>query len=104
MKEKYSRVIEAIKLSPVKIAIVRLLKGSPHIMDTLRGLASWAFVPIERAAPEVEDLVSLGVLSKYGEGPGAVYRYTTDERLRECVNCYWGEIEQARADMHRRGL
>ena len=104
MKEKYSRVIEAIKLSPVKIAIVRLFKSSPHIMDTLRGVASWAFVPVERAAQEVDELVSLGVLSKYGDGPGAVYRYTTDENIRKCVDCNWDEIEQARAEMQRRGL
>jgi hypothetical protein len=95
MSEEYRKIVEKIEQSRVKGEIVRLLKDNPFIMDTAYGLSKWAVVPEDQVASEADELASMGVLKRYGEGEGAVYCFTPDEELREYVLGHWPEIEQA---------
>jgi len=95
MHDKCRDVVEALKQSPIKADIVRFFKENPHAMDVLPGLAIWVFRPKDVLASEIDDLVSLGILSRYGAEPGAVYAFTKDMGVRACIDEHWQEIRQA---------
>jgi len=71
-------MIESITESPAKAVIVRLLAENLYLLDNARGLAAWAALPESEVASAADELADLGVLKKYGQGVGAVYRLTND--------------------------
>lgn len=104
MDNKYQAAVDKIKQSGVRFRIVKLLKENPYVMDNLRGLSLWAAVAESLVSPELEQLVSVGVLRRYAQGPGAIYRYTQEEAMRRYIEQNWAEIEQAIADLRRADL
>lgn len=99
MDDKYRHAVDKIKQSGVRFRIVKLLKENPYVMDNLHGLSLWAAVAESLVSPELEQLVSLGVLHRYALGPAAIYRYTPEEAMRTYIEQHWAEIEQAIADL-----
>lgn len=99
MHDKCADIVKALKHSAIKAGIVRFFKDNPYAMDVLPGLAIWVFQPKDTIAPEVEELVSLGILRRYGTEPGAVYSYTKDMGIRVCIEEHWPEIKQATKEL-----
>lgn len=95
MAENCRQIVDRLKQSRVKIEIVKLLRENPFLMDTARGLARWSVLPPELVANEAEELRTMGLLVRYGQGEVAIYRYTRDAEIRSCIDQHWEEIDQA---------
>lgn len=69
-----------------KIEIISFFCNNPHTRDTIEGLSRRLFLDTALIAAVMEELVSIGMIHKTGNGKGAIYRlkasYATLEEYR----------------------
>jgi hypothetical protein len=100
MPEEMEKIINKIAESYTKFAILKLFKENPYIMDNRPGLTLWVGRPEDVLAGELDELVVMGILKRWGTEPGAIYAYTRDQDLRRQIDENWPEISR-RADENR---
>lgn len=94
MPEYADDLIDRIVHSQVKFAVLKLFRENPYVMDNRPGLALWVGKPESLLAPELDELVEMGLVRKWGTEPGAIYAYTRNEDLRRCIDRCWSEISR----------
>lgn len=95
-------IAEKIAESQTKCAILKLFKENPYVMDNRFGLSLWVGRPEEMIIPELEELLDMGVLQRWGTEPGAIYAYTRDQDMRQAIDQRWDEICEKAAQQRYR--
>lgn len=94
MANEMHDIIETVAGSQAKFAVLKLFKENPYIMDNRYGLSLWVGKPEEMLAPELEEMVDMGLLQRWGKDVGAIYAYTRNQDMRRALDEHWDEISR----------
>ncbi len=85
------RLLEFIRTkvnSFIKWDLVRFFHDNPHTTDTAEGIARYTGRDVRTVEPELQQLVSSGVLQKTELGELMVYTLATDTEIRSLIDTF----------------
>ena len=78
---------DSLSRAIAKIEILSLFRQYPHTRDTLEGLTRRLWLDAEPVRSVLEDLVSLGIITKSDHGQQSVYRLRVSYSTSEEQDC-----------------
>jgi len=76
---------------PLQVECTYFFEENPYAMETAQSLALRIGRSADQLAPILEHLAALTILSKFGEGANAIYRYSQPIMVKEKLGDLWKE-------------
>jgi len=99
MVDLTDEMMARIVSSQSKFAVLKLFKENPYVMDNRLGLSLWVGRPEKALESDLEDMVGMGILTRWGTEPGAIYALTRDQETRRQLDERWRELSRRASEI-----
>jgi hypothetical protein len=95
------KILDSICDSIIKIGLVIFLHHNPGALDTAEGLSRWLGKTEREVQPALDELVNVGIVEVFGEGPSSIYSYTQDEYILQVIDQFISGLSRENGTLNK---